>query len=253
MPRAETLLSAWKGRPLKLFVRPWRVSDDSVAREVLERRAYERYGVKLAACALWLDVGAHIGTFALAAACEGCRVVAYEPHPENFKLLLRNLGRNRLQGQAECHEAALLTDAAALAAGGEVPLHLAPRSTSFHSTRTPFKNGRWLPVRAQGLEAVLAARPDIDGVKLDCEGEEMPLLESLTSRTHGHLLRPLRQLVFEWDFKRDRSTARLLRVLRRLERRGFSVELSQKKVFRVAEWHYWPSGVLVYARRARAR
>ena len=240
-------MSAWKGHPLKLFVRPWLKSDDSVIAEVLERRVYEKRGVKLSTCSLWLDVGAHIGCFSLAAACDGCRVLAYEPHPQNFALLVRNLKRNRMSDSVECVEAALLCNDEA--ASGEVPLYLAPQSTSFHSTRTPFKDGRWLPVHAQGIEALLASRPDVDGLKLDCEGEEMPLLESLTSRSHARLLRPLKQIVFEWDFKRDRSTARLLRVMGRLERCGFSVKSAQNKIHEVAEWNYWPSGVLVYARR----
>ncbi len=71
MPRPETVKTHWRDKELKLYVRPWRQSDDSVIREVLERRAYERHGVALGARRRWLDCGAHIGTFALAAASAG--------------------------------------------------------------------------------------------------------------------------------------------------------------------------------------
>jgi hypothetical protein len=59
----------------------------------------------------------------------------------------------------------------------------------------------------------------INAVKLDIEGMEMPLLESLTEE----MCRPINKLVFEWTFDVDRSAARLLAVLTKLEKLGYKV------------------------------
>src|SRR6516165_9821669 len=41
-----------------------------------------------------LDLGAHIGTFSLAAAALGCRVLSVEASPRNAKLLQASVARN---------------------------------------------------------------------------------------------------------------------------------------------------------------
>ena len=48
-----------------------------------------------------IDVGANIGVFTLYAAATGGRVYAYEPMPENYELLLRNLKRNNKLGPVQ--------------------------------------------------------------------------------------------------------------------------------------------------------
>ena len=94
------------------------------------------------------------------------------------------------------------------------------------------------------LEGFLAMHPEIAGLKLDCEGEEMPILESLLAQET--LLDLINQM---WDFKRDARTQRLRSVIARLQELGYEVRTRQTKVFQVEEWTFWPSGVLVYARK----
>ena len=243
----ESFQSKYKGRDLSFLVRPAKQSDLSVIREVLERNEYEKYGIKLRDSSVWLDCGAHIGTFASAVCVEGCRVYCFEPHAENFQLLEANLKTNGLAEYATCKEAALLSPVDLARRGATIPLHLAPRSTSFHSTAQPFRNSRFVEVRAMSLEGFLAKHPEIDGIKLDCEGEEMPILESLLAQET--LLGSIHQIVFEWDFKRDARTQRLRSVIARLQELGYEVRTRQTKVFQVEEWTFWPSGVLVYARK----
>ena len=54
----------YRGARFELLIRPWKKSDANVAREVLERRCYEKHGGVLSDCVHWLDAGAHIGCFA---------------------------------------------------------------------------------------------------------------------------------------------------------------------------------------------
>ena len=160
--------------------------------------------------------------------------------PENFELLGANVERNGFAAVVDCHQAALLPEA------GEATLHLAPRSTSFHSVMRPFRSGQSAVVRADGLAAVLEAHPEVDGLKLDVEGAEMPLLEALVARPE--LLARLKQLCWEWSFQHDGRTARLRAVIAALEAQGFVVR-THRQVFERETWTAWPSGVLVYASR----
>lgn len=55
-----------------------------------------------------LDLGAHIGTFALhVAKMRGCKVYAYEPAPDTFKLLVENVRMNNLDDQIKCFKQAV--------------------------------------------------------------------------------------------------------------------------------------------------
>jgi FkbM family methyltransferase len=230
----------YRGARFELFIRPWKLSDANVAREVLERRCYEKHSCLLSNCSHWLDAGAHIGCFAIAAALSGCRVDSFEPESDNAALFVRNT--DAFRSQVTLHRAALLSNPAA----EETTLFLAPRSTSFHSTIAPIRGGGLVQVPVVGFETFLRAHPSIDGLKMDVQGVEMSLLESLC--THDDLLSRLRQIVFEWDFRYDRSTPRLRAVLSSLEAAGFKVCV-QKGVFQYDEWCFWPSGVVVHARR----
>lgn len=233
----------YRGAELTVLTRPWKRSDASVADEVLKRRCYERHGVRLADCTRWLDAGAHIGCFSLAAARNGCRVDAFEPEPDNALLFERNTAWAR--PLVTLHQAALLSEPAEQ----ETTLYLAPRSTSFHSTLATFRRGDAIRVPVVGFEAFLRANPDVDGLKVDVQGAEMPMLESLCR--HPDLLAPLKQIVFEWDFHYDRSTARLLAVMGALEQAGFLV-FAPMTVCHCDSWNFWPEGVVVHARRPSA-
>ena len=243
MPRPVTINTQWKDHKLKIYTRPWKKSDDSVIAEVLERRTYEKNGISLPRSSHWIDCGGHIGTFALAAACEGCRVDSFEPHPDNFSLLKKNVQRNNLDDLVKMHNSALVPDRAK-----SIELYLAPHSTSFHSVTTPFRSGDSISVKAKNFIDFLKSHPSVDGIKMDVEGSEMPLLEKLTSNSCRRQLGCIQQLVFEWDFKHDDATARLRRVIRSLKGAGFIVK-THKHVHTKAFWDSWPSGVMVYARR----
>lgn len=62
-------------------------------REIVAERTYERHGVSLHAGAVIFDVGANIGLFAIhmAHAIDGARIRSFEPVPQTFGMLQRNL------------------------------------------------------------------------------------------------------------------------------------------------------------------
>jgi FkbM family methyltransferase len=57
---------------------------------------------------LVLDIGANIGSHTLPFALQaGCRVLAIEPLPELFEMLIQNVRRNGIQTAVRCHQAAI--------------------------------------------------------------------------------------------------------------------------------------------------
>lgn len=57
---------------------------------------------------LFIDVGANGGSYSiLATKVRGCHAIAFEPAPENFSMLMRNLSANSIQGLVTAHQAAV--------------------------------------------------------------------------------------------------------------------------------------------------
>jgi FkbM family methyltransferase len=88
---------------------------------------------RLPANAVFVDVGAHIGTHTIYALRTGrfARAIAFEPAPRNADLLVRNLEANGLS------QAAVVVPKAAGAAAGAAVLHLHPRNTGAHAIGEP--------------------------------------------------------------------------------------------------------------------
>lgn len=83
--------------------------------------------------AVFVDIGAHIGTHTIYALRTGrfARAVAFEPEPRNAGLLARNLEANGLT------HAAVIVPKAAGATVGSAVLHLHPRNTGAHAIGEP--------------------------------------------------------------------------------------------------------------------
>jgi FkbM family methyltransferase len=124
-----------------------------------------------------LDVGAHIGSFALWV-CEqapAAQVVSIEPEPRNFSDLASNIARNGLSGRVEAVNAALGKTAGTVTL--RVPMNR--ESASFHATD------------GVSVQATVSSLSDLfdrfdeppDLVKLDCEGAEWAALDSLDAQT----------------------------------------------------------------------
>jgi FkbM family methyltransferase len=134
-----------------------------------------------------VDIGAHIGSFALACHQRGAgKIACYEPDPENFELLTENAG-----GFATCVNAAVMgapttnigirrlreDDADRGRNTGHVDVYGAPDGTV-----------------GVGIQAVLREHGPIDVLKIDCEGAEWDIFEmgdfSRVARIVGELHMP---------------------------------------------------------------
>lgn len=135
--------------------------------------------------AVVLDLGAHLGGFALAAAAVGCRVLAVEANPVHAALLRRSAEANRFPGFDVVH-----------AAASDRPGERRFRPYGPYGYVAPDGPADPVEVRvpAVAVDALLADRGvgRVDFVKMDIEGSEVAAIRGMT----GLLTRPDAPVVF---------------------------------------------------------
>jgi FkbM family methyltransferase len=221
-------------RPIDLLAEGW--EDIRVINRVfLDNASLRRLPtpVRLTRAPLVVDVGANRGYFSVQActALDRPQVVAVEPEPGNLAMLRANLALNSLADAVDVVAAAAVSDAR-----DEVTLHLSS-TPAYHTTIGPTDSarhgwgqeryvGRSLNARAVNLDAELRRRlevaPAIDILKVDTEGTELALLASLSD----DVLASIRYIVTEYF-----PVAGDDRVLERLERAGFNVDVSHHRLY----------------------
>ncbi|MBI4308994.1 MAG: FkbM family methyltransferase [Candidatus Omnitrophica bacterium] len=132
-----------------------------------------------------VDIGAHVGSFAVYAAAEGARVFAFEPDPLNVRCLLKSRELNGFQRHLQAYPAAVA------ASSGKVDFFQGGHSTVgtivdeefFKKRRNPKEKP--MAVDAVGINELFAAA-GIDGcdvLKLDCEGSEYAIIKAADAGT----------------------------------------------------------------------
>ncbi len=155
--------------------------------------------------AVFVDVGANIGTHTVYAlrAKRFARAIAFEPEPNNARLLAMNVEANGLAS------AVTIVPKAAGAVSGNAVLHLHPRNKGAHAIGVaPSVDGRAkldVPmVRIEDALAELAVSPERIGlVWIDVEGHERQVIEGL-----GALLARKVPIAFEYGPQRYSSEMR---------------------------------------------
>ena len=133
-----------------------------------------------------LDIGANVGALALVVASfvpQG-RVHAFEPMPENFGYLTRNIAANEVANVA-AHQIAL-SDAT-----GETAMSFDPDFGAGAHVSTRVAEGEQSTVRTMRLDDWAGGFSRLDLVKLDVEGHELPALRGAVrtlGRFRPHLL-----------------------------------------------------------------
>lgn len=168
----------WLGRRRQQFVTRSGLALETEAGNsspIIEVFAYGEYDLPLKWSELRrvIDVGAHVGSFALWT-CDRApeaRIVAVEPEPHNFHDLVANVERNGQADRVEAVHAALGSDP------GTVTLRVPMNRES----------GSMFAADGDSIHAAVITLPDLiarfeeppDLLKLDCEGAEWQVLEGL--------------------------------------------------------------------------
>jgi len=168
-----------------------------------------------------IDIGAHVGMFAMAAAARGAAVLCFEPLRENVELLNENARLNGYERRITSH------CLAAAGATGMVELFV-ERANTGGSTRFPSIHPEWqgnegvssITVPCVSLHDILQ-RHDLnicDCLKMDCEGAEFEILQSAAADD----LRRIRMVIMEYHPLGD-----IQPIKARLEDLGFVVHFSE--------------------------
>ncbi|HEX7253400.1 MAG TPA: FkbM family methyltransferase [Thermoanaerobaculia bacterium] len=185
-----------------------------------------------------LDIGAGLGDFAVRVArdCPGAAVYAFEPFPESFALLQKNMELNRVTNVQAFPEAVA-------GHAGTLDLYTVTGLSGQHRTAGDGAKSIAVPVRvpavtlAAALERIPSKRCDF--LKIDCEGAEYGILFAADEAT----LSRIGHIAMEYHDAVTRHTHE--EMARFLEARGFQVRTRPSPAWREL-------GFLYASRRAPA-
>jgi FkbM family methyltransferase len=166
-----------------------------------------------------VDVGAHIGTYTVRGGAAGATVIAFEPNPETFAILSRNVEANGLTSVRLMQCAA--SDRSERRMLG-VPTGFSGKASFVHTGGTT-----GVAVECRPLDVLVPPQlaGSVDWLKIDAEGFEVEIL-----RGGENLLRRTRQIILEVDNEhRDECRALLI------ERHRFRLVESVS----FGEFEYW--------------
>ena len=165
---------AQDGRALRFKVRS-ATGEAAIVREVLCTSYYRSACCLVGEGSVVIDVGAHIGSFTVAAAARGARVLALEPVPANYALLMENIQLNGLQARVKAFNMAVWSSA------GERKMPVADDSTGGSGFYYFKETVPEILVRCVRLGELMDAEglTTCDLLKLDCEGAEFEILSML--------------------------------------------------------------------------
>lgn len=127
-----------------------------------------------------IDVGAHIGSFSIAAVKRGAAVRAYEPCTENFKLLYKNVD-----------ELPVYCEKLGIGPFGARFLYLDTKNTGQNSEfkeLNALSDNYYELIDFCPLSHIVKDR-EVDFLKLDCEGGEVAILEEILAGLHNQIKR----------------------------------------------------------------
>jgi len=125
-----------------------------------------------------LDIGAHVGYFSLLAAKQAGpsgRVFSFEPHPDNYSLLIKNVKEN-------AYETITTVNQGASATSGNSTLHQSRLDNGRHSIyRQDLLQQGSVPISTTSMDDFFGVIdwPKIDLVKIDVEGAELDVLSGM--------------------------------------------------------------------------
>ncbi len=192
-----------------------------IVKETVLEHCYERQGTPVGDGWTIVDVGAGIGDFAILAASLSAdnRLFAFEPFPESFALLLKNLQLNGIANVVPLAQAIS-------GVSGTLSLDLsAPEAVQIGTAQELAVQTVTVPALSLGDAFAQLSIQNCDLLKLDCEGAEFPILLHAPER----VLQQIDRIVMEVHDSAEYQRQELVDLLTRA---GFRVSLAPNPVHR---------------------
>ena len=171
-------------------------SDLKTFEEVIVRNVYERKYFKIKEGEHWFDLGGNVGAFAIQAISKGATVDIYEPDPYNCKMIERNLKLNNMN--ANIYQKAVV-------AGKSKKMKMYVGNDLQVWRNSLYKNWGNEKFNVDCIHFSDVLNDSKNCVKMDIEGAEMDILESMDSFPN--------KMVFEWSLDIDRSLKRYRKMI----------------------------------------
>lgn len=227
---------------MSFYVRP-NTTDSKVIDEIIDRKTYQhrRLEFDLEPTDVWLDLGANVGIFTCLVIAKGGIPYGYEPESENFIILKKNL--EKAKKEFGCKKGQVFKQGVSTESG-KVKLYLTKKpENKYRHTIIPVKGRKTVEITVKTMDDILSKHKNINAVKMDIEGIEIPILEQFTDwKKWG-----INKLVLEYSFDFDPSIPRFAKIIRSLKRsykivHFTKVDLTQK------EYKYFPLQTIVFCK-----
>lgn len=163
-----------------------------------------------------IDVGAHIGYYTLIFAnlvSQNGRVFAFEPSPDNFKLLKKNVALNNYQNVT-------LVNTAVGNKSGHISLYLSKTSQADHKTYDDGNLRKSLQVQSTTLDDYFSKfKGEINFVKIDVQGAEAAVIDGMRKIIKAN--RRIKILTEYWPFGMAKTGVKPDQYLKLLAELGF--------------------------------
>jgi FkbM family methyltransferase len=175
-------------------------------------KEYDKHGFKIQKNDVVIDIGAHIGIFSLYASqnCTNGKILCYEPSIENYQLLQHNISENKVNNIFPNNSVVSNTT-------GTVKFYINTDNTAnsmYDSTSESIQ------VKSQTLKNIFDSNNlnVCDYLKLDCEGAEYDIIESLPDE----YFKKIKQIYIEYHFG-DSKSDMLENMIKKLKLMSFSI------------------------------
>lgn len=192
----KTILAPSHNPAVNFWVRPESPSDFLVIREIWCENVYEVYDGDIDDTGVVVDIGANIGTFSIYCGTirpeKITKVIAVEPEPHNYELLVKNIEQNNLKGIVVPVKKAIT------AKDGDLVFITDEHGGSNIIDKDKSNNSS---VRTLTLDTLLKENgvEFVDVLKIDIEGAETDIILSATKAT----LNLCRYITVEIDSRND--------------------------------------------------
>ncbi len=176
-------------------------------------KEYQKKGFEIQKNDSIIDIGGHIGLFALYASkkCPDGKIISIEPHPDNFSLLKYNITKNYFQKT-------VLLNKAVTKNTESMKLFVDPLDDSAHSILKKGKNS--IDIEGISLRDIMQQNEIkiCNMLKMDCEGAEFEIIKSLLDED----LAKIQKICLEYHLKNN-NMIELKNMQSRLIKNGFQV------------------------------